>query len=252
MVVRNIGILTALAASLAASGAAMAQAPAPAPAGPTPVYVGNLGGGLALTNGNTKTRNFNLTGAIARDPKTRNVMKATGSYFRGTQSDVLNLDRATVNVRDEYAISQRAFAFGQLDYLRDQFKQIVFFWAPTGGLGYKLINNDATQFIVDGGAGGVLEKNPGIPSQKSGSLTAGQHFQQKLSSTATFTEALSSIWKTKDFDDSLTNFSLGVTTAVVGKLQLKLEFLDSYKNKPPNLLVKKNDTAFVTTFVVKF
>ena len=250
MVVRNIGILTVLAASLAASVAAMAQAPAPA--GPTPVYVGNIGGGLALTNGNTKTRNFNLTGAIARDTKTRNVIKATGSYFRGTQSDVLNLDRAAVNVRDEYAISQRVFSFGQLDYLRDQFKQIVFFWPPTAGLGYKLINNDATQFIVDGGGGGVLEKNPGIPAQKSGSLTAGQHFQQKLSSSAAFTEALSSIWKTDDFGDSLTNFSLGLTTAVVGKLQLKLEFLDSYKNKPASLLVKKNDTAFVTTFVVKF
>jgi len=250
MVVRQIGILTVLAASLAVSSAALAQAPAPA--GPTPVYAGNIGGGFALTNGNTKTRNFNLTGAIARDPKTRNVIKGTGNYFRGTQSDVLNLDRTSINVKDEYALSQRAFAFGQLDYLRDQFKQIVFFWAPTAGLGYKLIHNDATQFIVNGGAGGVLEKNPGIPSSKSGSLTAGQQFQQKFSSTATFTEALSSIWKTDNFDDSLTNFSLGLTTAVVGKLQLKLEFIDSYKNKPASLLVKKNDTAFVTTFVVKF
>jgi len=250
MGVRNIGILTVIAASLAASVAAMGQAPAPA--GPPPVWAGNIGGGLALTNGNTSTRNFNLTGAFARDPKTRNVIKGTGSYFRGAQSDVLNLDRTAINVRDEYALSQRAFSFGQMDYLRDQFKQIVFFWAPTGGLGYKLINNDATQFIVDGGAGGVLEKNPGIASKKSGSLTAGQHFQQKLSSTATFTEALSSIWKTDDFGDSLTNFSLGATTTVVGKLQLKLEFIDSYKNKPASILVKKNDTAFVTTFVVKF
>jgi hypothetical protein len=38
---------------------------------------------------------------------------------------------------------------------------------------------------------------------------------------------------------------------MVGGIQLKLEFLDSYKNKPiPG--VKKSDTAFVTTFVVKF
>jgi hypothetical protein len=66
------------------------------------------------------------------------------------------------------------------------------------------------------------------------------------------TESLSSIWKTKDFDDSLTNFSAGITTSVVGKIQLKVEFIDSYKNKPPKVEVKKNDTAFVSTFVVKF
>ena len=79
-----------------------------------------------------------------------------------------------------------------------------------------------------------------------------QRLQHKLSSAASFTETLSSIWKTKDFDDSLTNFSAGITTTVVGKVQLKVEFIDSCKNKPPKADVKKNDTAFVTTFVVKF
>ena len=142
--------------------------------------------------------------------------------------------------------------FGQLDYLGDQFKEMIFFWAPTGGIGYKLINTDATQFIVNGGAGGVLEKNPGIQSKKSGAVTSGEQFQQKLSSTAAFTESLASIWKTNDFGDSLTNFSTGITTSVSGKIQLKLEFVDSYKNEPPNPKVKKNDTALVTTFVVKF
>ena len=179
-------------------------------------------------------------------------MKGTGSYLHGTQSDILNLDRTSINIRDEYTISNRTFVFGQLDYLRDQFKEMIFFWAPTAGIGYKLINTDATQFIVNGGGGGVLEKNPGIQSKKSGALTSGEQFQQKLSSTAAFTESLASIWKTNDFGDSLTNFSTGITTIVSGKIQLKLEFVDSYKNKLPNSRVKKNDTALVTTFVVKF
>jgi putative salt-induced outer membrane protein YdiY len=242
-----LGILSVLGVSLAVSATAFAQAPVQPPA-----YTGNFGGGIALTDGNTKTRNINLTGTIVRDLKTRNVIKGTGSYLRGTQTDVLNLDRTTINIRDEYTVTNRTFVFGQLDYLRDQFKQVTFFWAPTGGLGYKLINTDATQFIVDGGAGGVLEKNPGIDAKTSGSVTTGERFQQKLSGTAAFTESLATIWKTNDFGDSLTNFSTGITTSVVGKLQLKLEFIDSFKNKPPKLGVKKNDTALVTTFVVKF
>jgi putative salt-induced outer membrane protein YdiY len=218
----------------------------------SPVYTGNLGGGFALTGGNTETRNFNLTAGIVRDPKTKNVIKGTFAYLRGAQNDILNLDRTSFGIRDEYTVSGRTFVFGQLDYLRDKFKEIVFLWVPSAGLGYKLINTDATQLILDGAAGGLIEKNPGLASAKSGSLIPGQRFQRKLSSTATFTQALSTIFKTKDFEDSLTNFSVGITTTLAGKLELKLEFIDSYKNKPANIDLKKNDTAFVTAFVVKF
>jgi len=219
---------------------------------PTPLYSGNFGGGLAITSGNSDTKNFNLTGAVVRDPKTKNVIKANVTHLRGDQNDLVNLDRTSFNVRDEYTLSGRTLVFGQLDYLRDTFKQIIFFWAPTGGVGYKLVNTTSTQLQVDGGAGGVMERNPGRPSNKTGSVTSGQRFSHKFSSSASFNQSLVSIWKTQDFSDSLTNFSASLTTTVVGNLQLKLEFLDSYKNKPANPALKKNDRAFVTAFVLKY
>jgi putative salt-induced outer membrane protein YdiY len=222
------------------------------PAEPPPLYTGNIGGGFAVTGGNTRTSNFNLTAALTRDPKQKNVIKGTAAYLRGNQNDLLNLDRTAFNLRDEYSLSDRVFLFGQMDYLRDKFKEIIFLWVPSAGVGYKLVKTDATQFSIDGAAGGLLEKNPGRASSKSGSLITGQRFQQKLSATATITESISTIWKTKDFADSLTVFSLGATTTLIGNLELKLEFIDSYKNKPANPTLKKNDTAFVTAFVVKF
>src|SRR5689334_18958170 len=94
------------------------------------VTTGNFGGGFAITGGNTDTKNFNLTFAMVRDPKTRNVIKANAAYLRGDQNDILSVDRTAINLRDEYTFSGRTFAFGQLDYLRDQFKQIIFLWAP--------------------------------------------------------------------------------------------------------------------------
>jgi len=220
--------------------------------GPPDIYTGSFGGGIALTGGNTDTKTINLTFDLVRDPLTRNVIKAKAAYLRGNQNDVLNLDRAAVNLRDQYTISGRTFLFGQVDYLRDQFKEIIFLWAPSGGLGFKLANTDATKFEVMGGAGGIFEKNPGKTTSKSGSINAGENFQQKISSTSAFTHSLSTIWKTKDFSDSLTNFSIGLVTSVARKIDVKIEFIDSYKTKPPSATVKKNDTAFVTTFVVKF
>src|SRR5689334_20100150 len=138
MIARHFGILSVLLVTIAATTSGIAQAPA----APTRPYTGNFGGGFAVTHGNTDTRNFNLTGAIALTPSTRNGVKGTANYFRGSQNDVLNLDRTAVNMRDEYTLTDRTLAFGQLDYARDQFKEMIFFWAPTGGVGYKLINND--------------------------------------------------------------------------------------------------------------
>ena len=187
-----------------------------------------------------------------RDPKTKNVIKGNVSYLRGAQNDILSLDRTIVKIRDEYTLSKRTFAFGEVEYLRDQFKQIVFLWVPAGGIGYKIINTNSTQLAIDGGAGGLLEKDPGRPPSKTGSLIAVQHVQYKVSSAAVLTEAFSTIWKTKDFSDSLTDFTAGLTCALVGNLELKVEFIDSYKNKPSNPSLKKNDTALVTSFVWKF
>lgn len=219
---------------------------------PQEVYTGTIGGGLAITGGNTDTQSFNLSGELTRDPGTRNVISGSASYLRGTQDDTLNVDRTSINLRDEYTLSGRTFVFGQMDYLRDQFKGIVFLWAPTAGIGHRLIDSDTSRLVVNFGAGGILEKNPGLDPGKSGSITAGQRFRQDLSSNATLTQSISALWKTDDFGDSLTNFAVGVTTTLAGNLEIKVEFIDSYKNKPSSAALRKNDTSFVTAFVVKF
>jgi putative salt-induced outer membrane protein len=225
---------------------------AQAPADTTPLYAGSFGGGLAVTGGNTETKNFNLAFSLVRDPKTRNVIKLNSLYFRGSQNDVLSVDRASVTARDEYTFSGRTFLFGQMEYLRDQFKDIHYLLAPIGGIGFKLADSDATKFALSGGAGGIWEKNPGLAVKSSGSLNAGQTFSQKLSDQATFTQSIATIWKTQDFSDYLTNFAVGLATSINGRLEVKVEFIDSYKNRPPTADVEKNDTAFLTTFVVKF
>jgi len=223
-----------------------------APAAPPPVYTGSFGGGLAITSGNADTKNFNLAFALVRDPKTNDVIKVDALYLRSTQNDLLSLDKTLMRGREEHALSTRAFAFGQLEYLRDRFKDIRYLVAPIAGLGYKVVNSDATILSFSGGAGGLWEKNTGLPVKKSGSLNTGESFAHKMSSTATFNQSVGTLWKTNDFGDSLTNFSVGVTTSLMKRLELKVEFLDSYKRKPPNISIKKNDTAFVTTFAMKF
>ena len=125
------------------AGHAVAQQPAAPDPG---TWIGTAGAGLALTSGNSDTLNFNVAFDVTRDPKTRNIIKWTGLYLRGEQNDALVANRLSLSFRDQYALTARAYTFGQLDYLRDTFKLIDYLVAPTAGVGYKVIDTAITKF----------------------------------------------------------------------------------------------------------
>ena len=234
------------------AGVVSAQAPAQTPPEPPKTWTGTAGAGLSFTSGNSDTTSFNLALDLTRDPKTRNVMKFTALYLRGEQEDVVTVNRTSLGFRDEYSLTSRVFVFGQIDYLRDTFKLIDYLVAPTGGIGFKVVNTEATKFTVDGGAGGVWEKNPGLDVRKSAALIAGEKITHQLTETTTFKQGITGLWKTDDLSDSLYTFSIGVGMKITEQLQLSFDVLDTYKNLPPTPETEKNDVAVVTALTAKF
>jgi putative salt-induced outer membrane protein len=186
------------------------------------------------------------------DPKSRNVVKWNGLYLRGDKDGAETIDRSATTFRDEFTISKNLFAFGQIDYLRDKFKNIMFLWSPTVGVGYKLVNQDNLVVSVDNGVGGVWERNPGIPTRGSGAYNAAQRLNWKMSKTATINESVAGLWKTNEFGDAFYNVTLGVASSLTQSLEIKFEFNEIYKTRPPVGTLNKSDIAVITAFVVKF
>ena len=244
MCVRLI-LVTAVVWSVSASSS-LAQAP---PAEPK-IWTVALSAGLALTSGNTDTSTVNAAYDLVYNPQTKNVVKSDALFLRGKTEGVLTANRLGLNVRDEYSLTSRAFVFGQNIYLKDEFKQIDYLIAPTAGLGYKLFDTMATKLSVDGSVGGVWEKNPGFDVSSSGAVTAGEKLSQAITST-TVTQSVTALWKTKNFDDALYTFGVGVAAAISTRTQLKIELLDTYKNLPPLPTVQKNDVALLMAIVYK-
>jgi putative salt-induced outer membrane protein YdiY len=149
-------------------------------------------------------------------------------------------------------LSELTSVYGSLQYLRDEFKQIDYLVSPTVGLSRFLVKNERTEFAVDGGIGVVWEKNPGRELQTDGAVTAGQNYKVKLGAASDFTQRFSALWKMDDFDDGLYIFGVGVAASFTTQTQIKVELLDTFKNKPPNADVKKNDVALLVSFVYKF
>ena len=250
-------VFAAIAFLFLVSSFALAQAPAPAQApaaAPPPAreYSGSFGGGMTLTSGNTTNRNYNIAFSHVHERKNGNTDKITALYLRGKQNGVLTLDRASVVFRDEYKLSSRVFLYGEANYLSDRFKDISYYISPVGGLGYKLVDTDITKLQISAGAGGAWEKNSGVERKYSGTVNGGQSFSHNLSSTAKITESFGALWNMDDFSDSFSTFSAGITTSIIKQFELKVEFLDTYKTRPPNPAIKKNDTSLVIAFLLKY
>ena len=233
-------------AVLLSGTAAWAQAPA-APK----IWTFNASAGLALTSGNKDTSTVNAAYDFVYDPQTRNVVKSDALFIRGKTDGELTASRLGITVRDEFRLTDRVFVFGQNQYLQDEFKSIDYLVAPGAGVGVKLFDTMQTKLAVDVGAGGVIEKNPGVEVRRSGALTASEKLTQALTATTTLTQSIAALWKTNDWDDALYTFGVGVAASISARTQLKVEVLDTYKALPPLPSVEKNDVAVLMAIVYK-
>jgi putative salt-induced outer membrane protein YdiY len=221
------------------------------PPPPPPGWAGSAGAGLAMTSGNSDTSTVNAAYDLRRDTGGPMVFRSTGLLLYGKAQDVLTSDRLSLDGRLERKLSERTSVFGNAQYLRDEFKSIDYLIAPTVGLSHLLLKNDRTEFGVDGGVGGVWEKNPDLDADLDGALTAGQKFSHKLTATTEITEKAAALWKMDDFEDALYTFGAGIAASITAATQLKIEFLDTYKARPlPG--IEKNDIATLVSFVYKF
>lgn len=236
--------------------AEIARAQTPQPAAPPPEtpkgWSGSAGAGFSLNRGNTATTNLNLTFEATDDPKTRSVWKFKGLYLHGDTNGELAVDRLLLEGRNERTLTTRVYAFGQLQFLEDQFKDIDYLVAPSAGIGYKLITTERTTMSADGGVGVKWEKNPGFDTRTSAVITASDNLEHKLSAAAKITQGFNALWTADDFGDALYTFTAGIAAAVTTRTQLKVELLDAYATRPPTIDVKKNDVALLTALVYKF
>jgi putative salt-induced outer membrane protein YdiY len=230
----------------------MAQPPASPPPEVTRRASGNVNLGVALTSGNKDTSTFNAGYEFKYDPKTKNVVKSTGLLLFGKTEGEKTAEQYGLTLRDEYTFNTRAFVYGDFRYLHDRFKGINYLVSPTAGGGYKVVDTPATQLALSAGAGFVSEEDYGFDLRTSGAVTFDEKFTHQLTATATTGQTISALWKTSDFGDALYGFGLNLAASITSQAQLKIELLDTYKTKPPDPALKKNDVVLIMSVVYKF
>ena len=219
---------------------------------PVDPWSSSIGAGLAITSGNSDTTNVNVSASTAWDPKTNRLFKAEVLYLLGETDGEKQVDKSTALARYEQLFQERAFWFGEVQYLRDPFKAINYLVAPLAGAGYHVIRTDTRKLTFDGAVGGVIEDNDLLGRDTSGALKAGESFEWSISPVSKLTQKLTGLWKADDFSDALYHFDAGLATTVASRLELKVSYVYDYKNEPPSPDIEKGDSALFAALLVKF
>jgi putative salt-induced outer membrane protein len=247
------GCVALLAATLVPAPAVHAEDP---PKEPPKPWSGEFTAGVAITSGNSNTTGINAALKAAFDPKTRNVLKLDGFYLYSRTEGVASVDKGAFGIRDEYSLTDRIFAFAEARYQKDRFKHVSYLITPMVGAGYKIVNTKEMVLAVDGSVGVAFERDTdlffqALPSTTSGAFRLGQSFSWQISPAAKLTEGAWGLFKMDDISDANYHFEIALNTGISKLFELKVAFLDDYKNKPTGGS-KKNDTSFIAGVGVKF
>lgn len=245
-----VGVPAALAQQLPAATPAPAVAPQTEP--PPAPWTGDAAFGLSLNRGNTSTTNVNASFDLAHNLNTDDVWKFKGLYLRGKDNGALAVDRLDMDGRNERTLSARVYGYGQLQFVRDKFKDIDYLWAPSAGVGYKVLDTPTTTLNADAGLGLQVEQFTQLQRHTDAVVAASDALNYKLSPTATVTQGFGVLWKIQDFGDALYTITGGIAAALTPQTQLKAELLDTYASKPPIATIKSNDIALLMAVVYKF
>ena len=216
-----------------------------------PAFSVTASAGLSLTSGNTDTSMINVAYEVVVNPEGRNLIKSDGLLLRGKNEDQLTANRLSVTLRDQFQLNRRAYVFVQNQYLADTFKEIDYFNAPTTGAGYKVIDSPTTRLSLEAGIGVVGEKRTRGEVNPWLCMMGGESFTHALTPTTTITQWFSGILKTKDVRDSLYTLAADISATITARSQLKIEVIDTFRNRTASAAVEKNDVALIVAFVYK-
>lgn len=108
--------------------------------------------GAVAARGNTDSNSANAKVDIANEiDRWKHSLLFNELY--GSSNDIATNNRWEVRWQTDYKLTEPLFWFGGLRYERDHFGAYAYQQSATTGLGYKLIDNDATKLTVQAGVG---------------------------------------------------------------------------------------------------
>jgi putative salt-induced outer membrane protein len=231
------------------------------PPPPQDTWIGKGQFGFLSSHGNSDAESINGNIDMLRyDGPWKNEFYLGGLY--GKNSGIVSAERWETRGQSNYTISGDLFTFGGLRYEHDLFDGFQYQASVTAGLGYKLLDYDATKLTVQLGAGYRRLRPETIVKDDSGQVisrtpldatgeaiaTAGVDFSHAFSKTTVFTNKF---LVESGSSDTLMHDDVALTVKMSDKLALSVGYGITDNTKPPAPL-KKLDTLASVNVVFNF
>jgi putative salt-induced outer membrane protein len=231
----------------------------------TDFWSGLLDTGLSLTQGNSDSLTYALSGKAARVTDRDKITVYTAAIY--AKSTVNNVSNATAHairggVRGDLNVRDKAFVFGFTDFEYDQFQDLDLRNVVGGGLGYHVIKTANTTFDVFAGGSFDQEFFGAIPAtattpavaaltRKSGEVVLGEELDAKLNKRTTLSERFSIYPNVSNTGSYRFQFDTTAATKLKNWLSWQATYSDRFLSDPlPGL--KKNDLLLSTGLRLTF
>jgi putative salt-induced outer membrane protein len=223
---------------------------------------GVVGAAFSTTSGNTQSTSV-LLNADATRATADDKMSAGGyvNYAHSTKDGVrtTTADKASAFGQYDHDFAPPWFGFGRLAFDKDALIDLSLRSALSGGVGYRVIDDETNTFTLQGGLGYTIERY-GSPQTIAGetdtqfshaSLFLAEESAHKLTETVSLKQRLEADPALGGGSGVLVKFNANLAVAMNSTMSLNVGVIDTYNSEPPVGAVS-NDVTLFTGINVKF
>lgn len=212
--------------------------------------------GITVTQGNSETSNFSLSGRTVNRGERHRWLFA-GSYLRASTDGQETANKGELAVQYDYFPGERFFFFGRAAGSFNEPAGLDLRLAPGLGAGYLLAGPPGAELALEGGATWIRDEFVDGSSTRSVFLALGQTLHWKVSETTTVDQSLTYNPRSTRLDDYLLTGEASVSTRIAGGLGLKLTLRNEFDSTPfvdpgTGVAREKNDLTLVTGVTYEF
>lgn len=207
------------------------------------LWSGSADVGYALTTGNSSTSTLTASGKAARET-TRDKISVYANLLQArnktTGISVTSANAIWAGIRYDINLNRKTFAFISADFEYDKPQQLDLRTVFGGGLGYRAIRNDRTQFDLFAGATLNREYFSTGLRRNSAEILIGDELKHKLNSRTILTQRLVIYPNVSRIGEFRSVFDASIVTGLNKWLGWHVTIGDRY-NSFPVVGAKKND-----------
>ncbi|MBN2102848.1 DUF481 domain-containing protein [bacterium] len=216
-------------------------------------WKGDVGLSYVATSGNTGIQTFSSN--VSTEGGIRTIRcQIKGNYLITKDSRIEKANRLHINARFEKIITAGLFGFLESSYARDKYSGYTYRASLGPGVGYDIIQSDYHQLK------GLISSLYYFDKYSVGDVTRDRYstakselsYQWKMRENVTFEGSGNCLVNLENHRKYFLHTETALNVSINNRLAVGISYQVNYQNKPPSNEVRKTDTTFMTSLIIRF